>query len=556
MTLRSISFLICSAATACFGCSADAGDQASDLEQPAVNATQALTSITLSGKVTGANGAGLAGVTVTLAGSIVATRSTDTTGSYSFTGLAAGSYSLRATKNACGFLPDVVNLNNLSSSKTQNFVGSGAGCAQSPKALMLVDQRLYTQLKNELDQYRTVAGTRRGFAIDLRAISGLDDWGFQTVRNYVIQAKSQNAALEGVLYVGNVKLPSFYKPRPDTLQTRLMPVYLEDLDATFSRIQVPGSIDPACDGTNDAACAVGGPATVPAHDLDSITPGAGFATELWAAFMPVGVEGAANSYNDYANQLRPYLNKVNAYYAGQSVPNGRYYFVSNDIGERFDWTWDAFGNKAIDFYGKPGPNGETGDACILANGQNLCYVRWPTQNYATATDFINYFQSQPWVGENWQLGNVFIPQMNAALYSVVEVNTHAYEEWTLINSTEVKALTNAGLLIALDGCSVAGFAQPGSPSYVNTGHLPSSNVAVSYLYGSSKAVASMGSAFDRSHYGNHSLIYREMKVNHAYLGLAHRTRMAENYSRAGSSPLDLENQIQESLLGDPFKDLN
>jgi hypothetical protein len=272
--------------------------------------------------------------------------------------------------------------------------------------------------------------------------------------------------------------------------------------------------------------------------------------------MPVGVSGTSNTYSDFANQLRPYFTKALSFYNRQLTPNGRYYFVGNDIGERPQWSWDAFGAANIDFYGKPGPNGETGDACLLANGQNLCYVRWPTEQYPTFDAFYSYFSTFPWVAENWQRAEVFMPHMNAALYSVVEVNTHANEMWSIVDSSQARSLTKAGLLVALDGCGVGGFFQPNSASWVDTGVAASDNLSLSYLYGSSKALAVSGDPTWRGHYGNHPLIYREMKVNHAYLGKAHRLRMIENYARAGSSSYDLKEWASEALFGDPFMDLN
>lgn len=85
--------------------------------------------IVISGKVSDSSGSGIAGVTVTLAGSASKTQQTGAAGTYSFGGLAAGSYSVRPTKVSCAFVPDVVNFNNLKTSKVQNFTGSGAGCA-------------------------------------------------------------------------------------------------------------------------------------------------------------------------------------------------------------------------------------------------------------------------------------------------------------------------------------------------------------------------------------------------------------------------------------------
>jgi hypothetical protein len=45
----------------------------------------------------------------------------------------------------------------------------------------------------------------------------------------------QYPALEGVLFIGNIKLPSFFQSRTDTADTRLLPRYYEDLDGVFSK---------------------------------------------------------------------------------------------------------------------------------------------------------------------------------------------------------------------------------------------------------------------------------------------------------------------------------
>lgn len=84
--------------------------------------------IIISGSVTGGNGLPVAGVTVHLDGRSQGVRVTSSSGAYSFTGLGAGSYSVRATLSGCAFIPDVVNLNNLSAGASQNFSGSGPAC--------------------------------------------------------------------------------------------------------------------------------------------------------------------------------------------------------------------------------------------------------------------------------------------------------------------------------------------------------------------------------------------------------------------------------------------
>jgi hypothetical protein len=541
--------------TATLALTACGGNFDGQTEEDVGSLSQALTTITLSGSVKDAANHGISGVVVTLAGKSEGTRVTDASGTYSFTGLAQGSYSLRPTKNGCAMTPDVVNLNNQTTNKIVNFTGSGSGCGSASKAMILVDEGLRGLLANEIEAYRAAASARRGFQIEIRSINHIDDWPAYAVRDYVKSAKAANPALEGVLYMGNIKLPSFYKIRVDSGDTRLYPDYLMDLDATFSRIQEPGSTDPLCNGTNDDACAVFGPYPVPQHDLDHLVPGPLFGPEVWAAFMPVGVAGTSNAYSDYANQLRPYLNKLASFYAGQIVSNHRLYQVANGIGERFQWSWDAYGGAGIDFYGKPGPQSQVGEACIQ-NGQNLCYVRWATETFATEAAFETYYNTFPWVAEGWQTPEVYIPHMNAALYDAVDETTHGVDTFSLISADQARALTKTGLIVGLGGCDAASYAQPYSPSYVNTTTQVSQNLSAAYLYGSSKALAVLSNPAVRNHYGNFPLVWRELKVNHKYLGAAHKVQLTENYNRAGGSRLDLEDWASEMLMGDPFMDLN
>ena len=74
-----------------------------------------VTGYTISGKVVTSKGAALAGATMTLSGAKSATTSTDSSGNYSFTGLANGSYTVKVTKTGYAFSP---------SSKTATISGS------------------------------------------------------------------------------------------------------------------------------------------------------------------------------------------------------------------------------------------------------------------------------------------------------------------------------------------------------------------------------------------------------------------------------------------------
>jgi hypothetical protein len=429
------------------------------------------------------------------------------------------------------------------------------------KALMLIDSQLYALLKTEVDKYLTLAEQRRGFTIALKSISGLDAMTPKQVRDYVISQRSTTPGIEGVLFIGNVKLPSFYKNRADDAVTRIAPIYLQDLDASFTKHYADGVTDPVCNGTNEPYCVVSpradgtsGAVVVPRHDFDRMARGTNPDPEIWAAFMPVGVSGTSNTYTDFANQLRPYLNKVISFYQGTLKGNGKYYLVSNDKGETFDITWNTFGKSAIDFYGKPGPSGQTGTACISGT-TNYCYARWPLENYSTYANFASVYD-QKWVGEGWQTPSIFMNHMNNNLYDVAEVNVHSTDTMSLVTASQAKTITKAGLIVALDGCNVAAFAQPNSPSNVdNPTTLVSNNIMAAYLYGSSKALASLGDPTWRGHYAHFPTMYSAMKVGKKYLGAANFDRMKKLYSLTGDNESLME-QTGEMLMGDPFMDLN
>jgi hypothetical protein len=356
------------------------------------------------------------------------------------------------------------------------------------------------------------------------------------------------------LFIGNIKLPSFYKTRNDVVTTRIWPHYYEDLDGVYAKNYADGAVDPSCDSVppGELQCAVNGPVSVPAHDFDYQAKGPNAGPELWIAHMPVGVSGSGEDYTVYADQLRPYFAKLRAFYDGQVATNGRYYFVSNDVGERFEETWDAFGPARIDFYGMPGPNGETGAAC-LSGTENLCYERWRTEDYPDAQAFLTAYRAQPWVDEGWQQDSLFISHMNAATYDAVEVNVHSWEGGSLISTAQARSLTGAGLFIALDGCGVGGFAQPGSPSNVDDpGLFVSDNVLLAYLYGSSRALAASGNPSWRGHYAHFPFMYKAMKLDGDYLGKAHFRRMQRLYDLSADSWYDLRENTGEYLVGDPF----
>ena len=92
----------------------------------------AVTQITISGRVTKTGtSTGVANIPIRLNGQSQAWALTSATGNYSFT-VNPGSYSVRPEEATCTFVPDVVNLNNLTQSTVRNFSVSGAMCQGTP----------------------------------------------------------------------------------------------------------------------------------------------------------------------------------------------------------------------------------------------------------------------------------------------------------------------------------------------------------------------------------------------------------------------------------------
>lgn len=89
--------------------------------------------ITISGHVNDAAGLPLASSTVRLSrGSRYLEATTDAMGAYAFPSLASASYELKPKMHECHFLPKEVDLDNLASSRVENFGGYGEGCGGDP----------------------------------------------------------------------------------------------------------------------------------------------------------------------------------------------------------------------------------------------------------------------------------------------------------------------------------------------------------------------------------------------------------------------------------------
>ncbi|MGC4091205.1 MAG: carboxypeptidase-like regulatory domain-containing protein [Polyangiaceae bacterium] len=123
---RTVVWAACALASCALGCSAASPGEAEEVSSLA----EAATTYTLSGSVMTADGLGISGVTVKITGKASKQVTTDANGTYSFTGLASGSYTVSTTKTNCSFTPTSKTLT-LSANTVVGFVGSGTGCVVS-----------------------------------------------------------------------------------------------------------------------------------------------------------------------------------------------------------------------------------------------------------------------------------------------------------------------------------------------------------------------------------------------------------------------------------------
>lgn len=420
-------------------------------------------------------------------------------------------------------------------------------------ALVLVDTRLYTLLKAEIDSYLNQVQHRRNFKVHLDAEKNLDDYSYSEIQDLIQNYILENPGLEGVLFIGNIKLPSFYKVRGDNRQIRLFPAFFEDFDLNLSRYYLTGSVDPRCDGTNEPYCQVFSNTdyAVPEHDLDDIN---NFPSEpdIWFSILPVG-SAEDNTYQDFANQLKPYFTKLLNFYNSTYMPDDRMYMVSNDMfGGAYNF-WELYDDVSkVDFYAM---NPDKDTTCICSGRTpEQCYVRVPLEDYASFADFLTEYNSRYWMGEGWQKPEIYLQHMQNNNYEYVIVNVHSNEGHSLISYSDAQNLQNGGMIMMGMGCSVAGFKQPKSPSHVESSYYSFRNILVNYLYGESNFLAALGSPFNRGHAGHFEIIIDNMKNSGDYLGKAHLKRMQYMYAIAGDR-IGLKENLNEMLLGDPFLDV-
>jgi hypothetical protein len=428
----------------------------------------------------------------------------------------------------------------------------GAAIEETPKdtrALVILDARLYKRIATDIVDYARAASARRKFVIGVLPIRGLDDRQPEELRCAIREWRSARPGLEGILFVGNVKLPSFFMPRPDTPSTRLWPRYYEDLTMVARRRILPGTVLregqpgrpwPFVAGIKEFK--------VPAHDFDDLVQGSSHGSELWTAYLPVGfTEERKNTYEAWAEQLTPFFRKALAFCAGKTSYGRGLYLVSNDLSllARSRPVWMAVGPKEIEYYAI----NEKGPGAFKKNPAG--YVRVDLTKYPSADDFLAYASKLPWMDEGWQSPDVFLGHMRQSRRRFVWWNVHSNPEFSLVTARQAYEMENGGLIALLNGCAVAGFQQPRSSSYVDAPTMPDKNVLVSVVYGKSAFLAALGCPHNRVNDERGTPLFQEM-YSGGYLGRAHLLRRRQQDRDSPDS--GTLRTFQEMLIGDPFLD--
>ena len=419
------------------------------------------------------------------------------------------------------------------------------------RALAIVDARLYELIAPALNGYLEAAASRRRFGITLLPILALDDQRPDQLRAALQSWHAAKPGLEGVLLVGNIKLPSFFLPRADIHSVRLWPRYFEDLDMTATQRVAPGTVLQSHGAPEESWPKIVGvdTLTVPPHDFDDLAEGPSLGPELWAAFLPVGLSDAAkNNYASWASQLDRFFKKATAFHKG-TAPYGRgLYLISNDVGllERGKPAWDAVGAAQIEFYAV----NEKGSGAFKNNPAG--YLRVDFAKYGSLDAFLAHARTLPWMDEGWQSSEIFTRHMAESRRRVVWWNVHSNPELSLVSWEQARDLSNGGLIALLNGCSVGGFAQPGSSAVVDTKVMAERNVLANLIYGQSGFVAAMGSVHDRVTDERATPLLRHLYAG-GYLGRAHFLRLQQQDRDVQGNPA-LVREFQELLVGDPFAD--
>jgi hypothetical protein len=419
------------------------------------------------------------------------------------------------------------------------------------RALILLDSRLHELIAPALHDYARAAARRRRFVITTLPIPGLDDQSPAQVRSALQSWHSARPGLEGILFVGNIKLPSFFLPRADIHSVRLWPRYFEDLDMTPRQRVAPGTVLKGEDTTPGSWPKIAGvkELVVPTHDFDDFAEGPTPGPEIWTAFLPVGFQEATNNhYRAWATQLEGFFKKATAFHQGSVQYGCGLYLVSNDLGlmARSQPAWTAIGPGQIEFYAL----NEKGPGAYKNNPAG--YQRARLEKYESLEAFLAYGKTLPGMDEGWQSPDIFLAHMNQSRRRIVWWNVHSNPEVSMISWKQARDLYEGGLIALLNGCSVGGFSQPGSATPVDTKVTPERNLLVNLVYGRSAFVAALGSVHDRVTEERATPFLRHL-YSGGYLGRAQFLRLRQQDEDVHANPA-LVREFQELLVGDPFAD--
>lgn len=445
-------------------------------------------------------------------------------------------------------------------------------CGGTEKAIVLIDARLYAETRADLRAYLLAACTRRGFGIRLMVVSGLDDLHFTQVRELLVQYKRTYVHMEGVLFIGNIDVPTFFMHRADLPSVKYWPRYYQDLDMQVLKTIEDGQILDTClDGPsspegfpNGWPCIAPGswfysaPYEVPSHDFDDFRQGSHFGHELWAAFLPVGYEeNSRNNYPAWGAQLSHFFAKAENNHKQPNIAAPNFYLVGNDLNDiaHLQPTWDVIGPQAMDYY----------SINTLGEGQCIgnpgCYQRAPLENYSSIQSFVDYATTLPWMAEGWQNPDIFLSHMNsqnAFPRKIVFWNVHSSATHSIISSDQARFSIQpgkGGVLGLLSGCLVGTFQLPGRPLPRDLWEVPKpeNNILFSLVTGNGAFVAALGSIPPRSMDDAYYVIINGMYADpNAYLGMMDKNRL--DFSDQNHNLPYVQRQHWDILIGDPFLD--
>ncbi len=392
-------------------------------------------------------------------------------------------------------------------------------------AAVLIDDRLYKLIKPQLDKYINYARIQRGFGILIDSYNGMDDLSFVQIKDRISNLRSNNPSFEGVLFVGNIKIPS--GEFCDSVENDVgnLTDYYEDYTSIFSR---------SLNCTSDK------------YDFDTISYNH---PDIWTAWLPVGKDNEdPHDYAGFASQLSPYLQKVINFYEKKIIPEKKVYQLSM----AYFWNefpiWDIYGPNNVDYYSiSPDPIGTPAvgtppEEHLCMNGARTsadCYVRFPLENYPTPKAARDYSITKNWMGFGWFDKNIFINHMASHDYEFVNIFVHgAIQSDQLLWVGDAKTVKRGGIVLIHDGCDVAKYSQLKSDDDLHNLHADN-NSLLGYLYGTSDFITAIGNGVLSNPTPQFDKIVSYEK-SAPYLG-----RSFLDAKRNGMDPW-------RTLLGDPF----